>query len=49
MNDGIFQQNPDGTWTPAIPLKLAWWVRLSQWRQRRKARAADPWTREYRR
>lgn len=36
--DSVIQQNPDGSWSPARPLKLAWWVRFSQrtapWRTR---------------
>ena len=36
MNDQIIQQNEDGTWSPAVPIKMPWWIRLSQWRAKRR-------------
>lgn len=38
----VSQQNEDGTWSPATPLKMPWHVRLSVWWHGK----AKPWLSE---
>lgn len=27
----VLRQNEDGTWSPAKPMRMPWWIRLELW------------------
>jgi hypothetical protein len=28
---GVMRQNDDGSWSPAEPKRMPWWIRLERW------------------
>lgn len=32
----VCKQNPDGTWSPAKPLRGSWWMPIEMWFRRRQ-------------
>lgn len=32
----VSRQNEDGSWSPAEPIRMPWWIRLEQWWHSRK-------------